>query len=74
MKSIVLSKGALHVETPLGIVNIRVGLSDNKGRRVNSVEVIPSRYAGEKKILRSGYGNTRLIECLKAKYQPGVKS
>lgn len=29
----------LHVETPLGIVNIRTGLHDMEGRRVESVEI-----------------------------------
>lgn len=67
MKTIVLAAGALHVETPLGIVNIRVGLHDLKGRRVDSIEVIPDRYVGEKKVRRSGYGNTRLIQALTAK-------
>ena len=67
MKTVVHKKGLLHVETPLGIVNIRVGLSDGLGRRVDSIEILPSRYAGEKKIIRSGYCNNRLIECLHAK-------
>lgn len=57
----------LHIETPLGIVNIRVGLSDSRGRRVESIEVIPNRYKGEPKVLRSGYANTRLIECRKVR-------
>lgn len=53
----------LHVETPLGIVNIRTGLTDRHGRRVDSVEIIPNRYAGEPKVLRRGLSNTRLVEC-----------
>ena len=32
----------LHIETELGIVNITVGLYDTKGRRVESIEVLPS--------------------------------
>ena len=67
MKTIVHRDGLLHVETPLGIVNIRVGLSDFKGRKVESIEVIPNRYAGEKKVTRKGYANTRLIELLTVK-------
>ena len=67
MKTVQLSKGLLHVETPLGIVNIRVGLNDFNGRKVESIEVLPNDYAGEKKIIRSGYGNTRLIELLTVK-------
>ena len=61
MRSISLNKGLLHVETPLGVVNIRVGLHDFKGREVDSIEVIAPKYAGENKIKRSGYSNTRLI-------------
>ncbi len=63
----VLNKGMLHVETPLGIVNILVGLSDHKGRRVDAVQVIPNHYAGERKVVRRGYGNTRLVELLTVK-------
>ncbi len=59
MKSLTWDKTeALHVETPLGIVNIRCGLSDMKGRPVDSIEVIPSCYAGEQKVVRRGYCNT----------------
>jgi hypothetical protein len=74
------SENMLHIETPLGIVNITVGLRDCKGRRVDSIEVIPdSVEMWGKRIRRSGYGNTRLIELkgkgdrkevnLKGKYQ-----
>ena len=41
---------ALHIETPNGIINIRCGLQDMKGRAVDSVEIIPDKYAGENKI------------------------
>jgi hypothetical protein len=54
-------KGCLHVETPNGIVNIRVGLTDMSGRSVDSIEIIPDRYAGEKKVKVSGPRNTRMI-------------
>lgn len=40
----------LHIETPLGIVNIYVGLTDIQGRRTERVEYIPNNYAGEPKI------------------------
>jgi hypothetical protein len=62
MKTVSLKNGLLHVETPLGIVNITVGLTDRIGRRVESIEVIAPRLSGEKKIIRRGYYNTRLIE------------
>ena len=54
-------RGLLHVETPLGIVNITVGLRDRTGRAVDSIEVIPNNYAGEPKVIRRGYCNTRLV-------------
>ncbi len=63
MELIVLDKGGfLHIETPLGIVNVRAGEIDNRGRRVDSVQVIPDEYVGEKKIVRKGLANTRLVE------------
>lgn len=31
----------LHIETELGIVNIRIGLKDMQGRPVTSIEIIP---------------------------------
>jgi hypothetical protein len=40
----------LHVETPLGIVNIYTQLNDSEGRRVERVEYIPNDYAGEPKV------------------------
>lgn len=49
----------VHVETPLGIINIRVGLSDANGRSVDAVEIIPSNYVGERKVIRKG---ARLIQ------------
>lgn len=52
----------LHVETPLGIVNIRTGLHDAEGRRVESVEIIPNAYAGEPEVTVDGYRNSRLVE------------
>ncbi len=51
----------LHIETPLGVINIRVGLTDLLGRSVDSIEVIPSSN-NDNKVVRRGYGNTRLVE------------
>lgn len=63
-RSVTLKAGdLLHVEMPNGIVNVRAGLSDRRGRAVDSIETIPYRYAGERKVIRSGYANTRLIRC-----------
>lgn len=52
----------LHVETPLGIVNIRTGLADMEGNRVESVEIIPNDYVGEPDVTVDGYRNSRLVE------------
>ncbi|KKN74115.1 hypothetical protein LCGC14_0394550 [marine sediment metagenome] len=53
----------LHIETPLGIVNIRVGLRDLKGRAVDSIQIIPDQCPGEQKVVRrGGCPNIRLIQ------------
>ena len=52
----------LHIETDLGIINIRVGLTDTDGHRVESVEIIVNKYAGEPEVFLDGHTNTRLIE------------
>jgi hypothetical protein len=52
----------LHVETPLGIVNIRTGLHDADGRRVESVAITTNDYVGESRVTLDGYANSRLIE------------
>jgi hypothetical protein len=57
----------LHVETPNGIVNIIVGLTDASGRSVDAIQVTPSNFAGETKVLLRGYANTRLVRCKRAK-------
>jgi len=59
------TRGLLHIETPLGLINIRVGLMDSQGRIVESIEVIPDKFAGENKIVRRGCYNTRLIQLKK---------
>jgi hypothetical protein len=40
----------IHVETDLGIVNIYVKLHDQDGRRVERIEYLPNRYAGERPV------------------------
>jgi hypothetical protein len=62
MKTVSLKDGLLHVETPLGVINIRVGLTDSTGRRVDSVTVTPDEITDGKKIIRRGYYNTRMVE------------
>lgn len=64
MRTITLKSGdLLHIETPNGIVNIRAGLSDMKGRAVDSVQTIPDEYAGELPVRRvpARAANVRLI-------------
>jgi hypothetical protein len=67
MKTVSLKNGLLHVETPLGVINIRVGLVDSTGRRVDSITVTPDELTDGKKIIRRGYYNTRIIELKGAK-------
>lgn len=57
-----LRYGILHIETPNGIVNINVGLTDLKGRPVDSINFVPDRYYGEGKVViyPSRY-NTRMV-------------
>ena len=62
MRTIVHSKGLLHIETPLGIVNIKVGLLDTKLRKVESVSVTPNSTCGDTRVVRRGIANTRLVE------------
>ena len=52
----------LHIRTPLGIINIRVGLIGARGQRVESIQIIPNNYAGEPRVVLNGYPNTRLVE------------
>jgi hypothetical protein len=62
MRSISTAKrGLLHIETPLGIVNIQTGLSDAQGREVVSVEIIRDKFIGEEAEL-DGYALNRLIK------------
>lgn len=62
-KRIIHNEGLLHVETPLGIVDIRVGLHDGLSGSVDSIEIIPDQYSGEKKVKRYGCVDTRLVQC-----------
>lgn len=73
MKTVNHKKGLLHIETPLGIVNIRVGLRTLEGRACDSIEVIPDQEQGFETVRvfwptmvggeapTSSYGNLRLI-------------
>lgn len=59
MKTVTHRAGILHVETPLGIVNIHVGLRNEAGQRVEAIELIPNRYAGEPTVTVEG---SRFVE------------
>ena len=52
----------LQIETPLGVVSIRVGLTDWEGRRVETIEIAPNNFAGQPKVVVEGQLLTRLIE------------
>lgn len=52
----------LHIETPLGIVNIRVGLRDSIGREVDSIEILENNSAPERRSVRRGSINVRLVQ------------
>lgn len=53
-----------HIEAKGCIVNIRENLSDDKGRSVTSIEIIPDdRYSGERKwIVKPKVHNIRVIQ------------
>lgn len=51
-----------HIEVEGGIVNIRQGLSDMKGRKVTSVEILPDEHSGERKWKLLGSYNNRLVQ------------
>lgn len=55
----------IHIETPLGIVNIRLNLHDRSSRRVEVIELVGSKRVGEK-IVKST--NRKLVE-LKKEYK-----
>jgi len=61
MRTVVHTKGILHVETPLGVVNIYVGLHDRRHRRVEAVGMTPRRYVGEPKVMLTS--DARFVEC-----------
>jgi len=61
-QSIELSVGDhLHVETPLGVINIRCGLTDMRGRAIDSVVLTPDAYPDENRVVVRGMVNTRFV-------------
>lgn len=52
----------LHIETDGCIVNIRVGLTKDDGRKCTVIEVIPDGYKGEEWDLEVGSLFTRIVE------------
>ena len=67
MKTVIATSktDCIHVETELGIINIRPNLHNITGQRVVSVEVLVNKYAGEKAVFLRGNVNTRLVEAAK---------
>lgn len=56
------SGNVLHIETEGGIVNIYVGMENDKGEEITSVEFIPDRYAGEPEVrLEAGPSMVRFV-------------
>jgi hypothetical protein len=51
MKTVVHNKRSkddvLHIETEGGIINVHVGLHDDKGRDITAIEILPDQYSGE---------------------------
>jgi len=67
MRTVTFHKGnrsddLLHIETDGCIVNIRVGLTDNEGRKVTSIEILKDNYAGESVYALDGHVNTRVLK------------
>ena len=64
MRTVTLKRGenVIHIATPLGIVNIYLGLHDKLGRRVETVTMRPNEYAGEPRVMVRGRG-LRFVEC-----------
>ena len=54
----------LQIETPLGVVSIRVGLTDWEGRKVETIEIAPNNLAGQPKVMAEGGLFTSLTEAL----------
>jgi hypothetical protein len=54
----------LQIETPLGVVSIRVGLTDWEGRKVETIEIAPNNLAGQPKVVAEGGLFTSLTEAL----------
>jgi len=56
----------LHVETDLGIVNIRVGLTDAQGRRVEAITILQDEESVRPGVIlweqESGQKTIRLVE------------
>jgi len=62
-------QNTLHVETKQAIINIRLGLVDTEGRSIESVEIIPDRYAGspQYKVLTHEEGEEKEVDYLRVR-------
>ena len=62
VRTVSVRRGVLHVEAPLGVVNIYTGLTDRLGRPVTTIEVSPDAYAGVPRVARRGPALVRLVQ------------
>ena len=61
-----MTRDLRHIEVEGAIVNIREGLSDMKGRKVTSIEILPDEtHKGERKWKLYGYINNRVVQLKK---------
>ena len=61
MKIYRIDKTTLKIEANNCIVIVKECLNDIKNRPVTSIQVIPDRYIGERKVVRRGPANVRVI-------------
>jgi hypothetical protein len=68
MQRVKIKRGTeiVHVETELGIVNIYLGLCDDEGRRVESIELLADDIYGEPKVTVDGWVRSRFVQEKKA--------
>ena len=61
-------KDLKHIEVEGCIINIRTGLTDRKGRKVTSIEILPDDHAGERIWRLYGSTNNRVIQLKRLKW------
>lgn len=61
----------LHIETELGIVNIKVGYTDMTGQKVETIEVFADQYAGEPQCRVNGKDKAGYLQIVQDKPKEG---